>query len=302
MSTTLKQESLQLIDSGVFFREFDHTYWKNGKRLAGITGMLSRQLFPDKYAAVPEYIMKKAAEKGSRIHAELQDYDMFGTATSTEMQWYEDLKKEHGFETIDNEYLVTDSDFFASAIDKVIVMNGKVYLADVKTTYKLDKLYISWQLSIYKHLFCLLNPDIEVEGLLAIWVREGASLHEIEMMPEDKIISLLHAERNGLQYIQDELVPAYSPDAIVLLEQLRDTISEIKRLDEMKKDYEVKVKALMDSANAEKWETDFFTVSRTKGYTRDGFDSKKLKEEQPEIYKQYYKPTDVKPSIKSVLK
>lgn len=35
------------------------------KQLQGITGMISRQLFPDKYKDVPDFVLKRAAEKGA---------------------------------------------------------------------------------------------------------------------------------------------------------------------------------------------------------------------------------------------
>ena len=75
-------------------------------------------------------------------------YDMIGEAKTEEVKWYAEMKENEGFEVIDSEYLVTDGTHFASAIDKVIRRNGKVCLGDVKTTYELDKDYISWQLSI----------------------------------------------------------------------------------------------------------------------------------------------------------
>ena len=56
---------IELVRSGVVFNEENHTYFLGEKQLKGITGMISRQLFPDKYKAVPEFILKRAAEKGS---------------------------------------------------------------------------------------------------------------------------------------------------------------------------------------------------------------------------------------------
>ena len=70
---------IELVKSSVVFSEENHTYFLGEKQLKGITGMISRQLFPNKYRDIPEYILKKAAEKGSRIHgqcqfADVQDY------------------------------------------------------------------------------------------------------------------------------------------------------------------------------------------------------------------------------------
>lgn len=38
---------IDLVKSSVVFNEEDHTYFLGDKELKGITGMISRQLFPD---------------------------------------------------------------------------------------------------------------------------------------------------------------------------------------------------------------------------------------------------------------
>ena len=40
---------IELVKSGVVFNEENHTYFLGDKQLSGITGMIKRQLFPDKY-------------------------------------------------------------------------------------------------------------------------------------------------------------------------------------------------------------------------------------------------------------
>ena len=60
---------IELVKSSVVFNEENHTYMLGEKQLQGITGMISRQLFPDKYKDVPDFVLKRAAEKGSLIHA-----------------------------------------------------------------------------------------------------------------------------------------------------------------------------------------------------------------------------------------
>jgi hypothetical protein len=69
--------------------------------------------------------------------------------------------------------LVTDGEHYASKIDAVYQGEKGVILNDRKTTYHLDKEYVSWQLSIYAWMFERMNPGVEVEGLTATWMREG---------------------------------------------------------------------------------------------------------------------------------
>ena len=62
----------KLIYSPVVYNDIDHTYTLGDTTLKGITGMIGRQLFPDKYSNVPEGLLRSAAEKGKAIHAEIE--------------------------------------------------------------------------------------------------------------------------------------------------------------------------------------------------------------------------------------
>ena len=137
---------MKLIDSGVVFNPEPHTYFLEGKELYGITSMLSRQLFPHKYD-IPEGISEEdwekrlgdAADRGHLIHSKIELYDQIGVEDTEEIKNYKKIKKSHGLKTIANEYLVTDREYYASAIDLVFEENdGSISLGDIKTTYKLD--------------------------------------------------------------------------------------------------------------------------------------------------------------------
>ena len=69
---------IELVKSNVAFNEENHTYFLGDKQLSGITGMIKRQLFPDKYKEVPQHILERAAERGTRVHHECQFVDTTG--------------------------------------------------------------------------------------------------------------------------------------------------------------------------------------------------------------------------------
>ena len=56
----------------VVFDEERHTYTLNGKPLMGITGILHKYIFPDKYSNIPQAILDRAAERGHEIHRQVQ--------------------------------------------------------------------------------------------------------------------------------------------------------------------------------------------------------------------------------------
>lgn len=296
---------IELKDCGVILTE-DHQYWMGDKRLVGITGIISRQLFPDKYSAVPEKILKAAAARGTKVHEDLEMYDMFGIAESEQAKQYADLKKEKKFEVIDNEYIVTDYTDFATPIDKLVRFKdtpiGVVDLADVKNTAVLDLKSLSWQLSICKYLFNIVNPDITVGKFYAIWTRNGVSLHEIEEIPQEEVIELLNCEREGRQYIRKDVATADDEKAIAVVKQLSDVLVEIAELQSKHDEFKRQLEEMFEAYGVDKWVTDDFTITRVDGFTKETFDGKKFKEDHPKLHKQYVKQTEVKPSVRIKLK
>lgn len=297
---------IELVKSSVVFNEEDHTYFLGYKQLQGITGMIGQQLFPDKYKEVPEFVLKRAAEKGSRIHAQCQFVDMTGlTPESVEAENYLREREGAGFGVVANEYTVSDNEYFASNIDCVWEKGGRVSIADIKTTYKLDNEYLSWQLSIYAFLFELQNPLLKVEQLFGIWLRgDKSELVPIERKPDEEVQKLMQCEISGQQYITTglvpsvgvELVPAQLVNAIIEIEE------EVASLVEIQKDYKERLKAAMREHGVKSWDAGRLRVSYTPPSQSNGFDSKKFQEEHADLYAKYLKTTPKAESIRVTIR
>lgn len=301
----MEKRNLVLNNSGVILTE-DHKYWLGKKELFGITKIISSQLFPNKYSEVSEDVLKAAAKRGTKVHEDLQIYDMFGEINSEEAKQYAKLKAEKMFEVIDSEYIVTDYENFATPIDKVIrfpdTPENTVDLADVKNTYALDKTSLSWQLSICKYLFNIVNPDIKVGKFYAIWTKNGVTMHEIDEIPQEEVIELLDCERDGRKYIRKDIVTVDDEKSVAVVRQLSDVLVEIAELESKRDAFKKQLEDMFEAYGVTKWDNEYFTITRTEGYERETVDSKQLKKEQPDIYKEYANKTLVKPSIKIKLK
>lgn len=289
---------MKLIKSKVIFNPEAHTYHLDGVQLQGITGMLGRQLFADKYNGVPERIMQKAAEKGSLIHSYCELADNLGIIPDNEeAQNYIRLKEENKLKTIANEYLVSDNKHFASCIDIIFKSKGNnVKLADIKTTYKLDLEYISWQLSIYKYLFELQNPKIKVDELLAIWLKGGKSeMVTVKCKSEEEVLNLLNSEINGTQL---EVKKQNFPSEIINAEQsVFEIKSQIKLLEQKEKELKDGLLTLMNKHDIKSYKGELITITKKEAYKRTSIDSKKLKEHHSDAYNDCVKETEVKESI-----
>lgn len=294
---------IQLKESGVLFDKESHTYHLDGIRLQGITSMLHKRLFPTEYANIPKEVLDKAAARGSAIHEACEALDNgeeVVTDYMPEVLAYEALKAKKKLRHLRSEYLVTDGDDFASAIDKVYeVDDHTVDLGDIKTTSALNKEYVSWQLSIYALFFETMNPDIKVRNLYAIHIRDGkAKLVKVPRIPIDKVLNLLADEiLDAPVKVVDTTLPSM-PDQY---KEMQYTIAyKIAAIEEMEKDIkEVKARLLeeMDAAEVTKWQGDMLTFTRKADSSRETFDTKRFKAEHPELYKQYTMITNTRGSV-----
>lgn len=294
---------IELKKNGVVFNSEEHRYFLNGKELQGITGMLHKQVFPDMYANVPQFVLNRAAERGTMIHESIELLDSgFAPAESTpELESYKKIKHDNGLMTLENEYLVTDGENFASGIDLVFTNGGKnIILADIKTTSVLNKEYVRWQLSIYAYLFELQNPDLKVSKLYALWLRgDKSEFAEVERIDTDIVKDLLKCEVEGRQFINplekaDSTVPAAIKNAEYSIYTL---VNHIKELTEKKKQLSEGLLKLMLDNDVKSYKGEYVTLSRKAASTREDIDKRKLKEEYPEAYNACIRVTNIKESL-----
>ncbi|MDD3038870.1 hypothetical protein [Bacteroides sp.] len=297
---------IELVKSSVVFNEEDHTYFLGDKQLQGITGMISRQLFPDKYKDIPDFVLKKAAEKGSRIHAQCQFVDSTGfTPESVEAENYLRERTNAGYKAFANEYTVSDNEYFASNIDCVWEKDNRISLGDIKTTYNLDKEYLSWQLSIYAYLFEMQNPLIKVDKLFGIWLRgDKSELIPIERKQDDEVRKLLECEINGEMYRSNTLIPVAENQLISA--QLVNTIIDIEEqasyISDVQKEFREKLKIAMRENNVVTFDSGRLRVSYTPASQSNSFDTKKFQAEHSELYAKYLKKATKADSIRVTIR
>ncbi len=303
-------DKIELYKSPVVFNAKDHTYFLGEKQLQGITGLLSRQLFPDKYKGVSEDVLAKAADRGHYVHEIIEMCDTLGVENEHPMyQAYKRIKDENGLISLSNEYLVSDEQNFATCIDIVF---RDFSLCDIKTTSKLDAEWLSWQLSINAYLFELKNP-YKVSRLCSIWLpdeRYGTPrLIEVPRIPDEDVVALLEADAAGMQYQGNrhsgllEADQSTLPIPHALLSQVKQIIKAEKEAKAVKDEFSKRMTELMENYGVKKWispdeglQITYVAPSKTKK-----LDSKRLKAEHPEIYDSYLSESEVKPSIRITL-
>ena len=293
---------LTLTKSPVVFNQELHTYHLDGVELSGVTGMLHKTLFADKYAGISEETLKKAAAYGTSVHEGVELLETLGADDgSQEVRNYNTIKTSAGFNFEASEYLVSDEQNIASCIDLVFTdKDGEIVLADIKTTYGgLDKEYLSWQLSIYAYLFERQNPNLKVKGLAGIWLRKSEyKLEPITRRPDEDVEKLIREFAEGSECTVSKSAGVPAP-ILSLADSIADMERTIKSWTAKRDELKDKILQLMKDNNCDKVELDGrVLITRVAPTTREAFDSKAFKEAQPELYKQYVKTSEVKESLK----
>lgn len=296
---------MKLVKSKVRFDEEQHRYFLGEKELSGITGTLIKKAFPDTYKGIPDAVLAKAAERGSVVHQNLELFDtVFNSDVNImhsvlpEVKDYNEMIISYGLHHVDSEYLVTDNENFASAIDKVLADNeGNIYLADIKTTATLHYDNVSLQLSIYAKWFEEQNPDLKVKEIVCMWFKNGQSKFQpLPRVSDEQIDELINA------YLADDADYQYKvevPEQFSALEQEYRLITA--RMDALKikqDDLKEQIMKMMEANKQKSIKTNIGSYSYVAATTKKTFDTKLFKDTEPEHYEYYLKETTTKPSLR----
>lgn len=301
--------ALDLHRSSVRFDEQSHTYTTSDERqLTGVTSILKQVLFPDKYKGIPDAILAKAAERGTAIHNECEDVNLFGVGalnekSSEEARNYHELLASEGITMIYSEYLVTDDEVVATMIDCI---DDKGNLYDIKTTSQLDIESLSWQLSFCDYLFTKQNIFLERPSsrLYGIWLRGStAKLVEVERKEDEEIEQVIKAYLAS-EVIAHKPIEYSSPEeaALAKISEQEEAIIELKQMldyHEAKKQESLSLlKEKMEREGIKKLETPRLLVTLVADSTSAIFDSKRFKDDHPDLAEEYMKQTTRKGYVK----
>lgn len=172
------------------FIESTHQYVVDGVLVPSITTILKATIFKDKYASIPEDVLERAAIFGSNVHKAIETGEWFHLNDEEYDVYlrYLNLVKQAQIKPYANEQMVHYGFHYAGTFDMEAMVDIDDCLLDVKTTYNLDREYLSWQLSMYE-----MAKGKRYDKLYAIWLpkRKGAQLIEIERKSKDEIMELI---------------------------------------------------------------------------------------------------------------
>lgn len=189
------------------FLEEPHIYLVDGILTPSVSEIL-HFMFPDKYSGVPDWILERKAEYGTKIHESIEMYEANIKTMSKEesfditiqaqkltyiqeasLKQYIKLKNKYKIEVLDQEMMIHYKNYYAGRFDMIAKINGNLCLCDIKTTAELDEEYLSWQLSFYE-----LAMNKQFDKLFAIWLpkKDIGRLIEIKRKPKEVLIKKLN--------------------------------------------------------------------------------------------------------------
>ena len=301
---------ITLTESKVKFFQEEHKYFLGDKELKGITGTLIRKAFPETYKDIPEYILNRAAERGSIVHEQLELFKtVFGSDPSLwQGEWTNELSNfthimtEHSLKHVASEYLVTDGENFASSIDAVFTdAEGDIVLVDYKTTSQIHYDNVSLQLSIYAKFFETMNPGLKVAHIVCVWLHGTESKYvDLPRVDDGKIDTLIKA------YLDNDESYVYQLDTPKTFTELEaryvELYTQVDKLNHELADVKERMLKHMKEEKAKSYKTAFGSYSFIPGGMTDKFDTTKFKKEHEDLYKKYIKTSSTKEQIRITLK
>lgn len=302
---TAATKKITLNVPSVTFIEESHQYFIGKKELKGVTGTLIKKAFPDTYKNIPESVLKKAAERGGLIHNTFETFCSIFDADikqypnpTEELQAFHSMLVAYDLHYVASEYLVTDGENFASAIDGIFAdSEGNIYLVDYKTTATLHYDNVSLQLSIYAKWFEEQNPDLKVKEIVCMWFKNGQSKFQpLPRVSEEQIDDLINA------YLADDTDYQYKvevPEQFSALEQeYRLITARIDTLKIKQDDVKEQIMKMMEANKQKSIKTNIGSYSYVESTTKRTLDTKLFKEKYPNAYERLTKVSISKPSIR----
>ena len=296
------------INSHVYFDDITHSYLTNdGEFLMGVTSLMRKHGLSPDYSSIPEEVLQRAAERGSKVH---KDIELYCKGQAVEQTAEIKAFKKLNIPAIANEYLISDNEMIASSIDIVAdsSQDGYVDLIDIKTTSTLHNEPLSWQLSIYAYFFEQQNPTLKVNKLYGLHIRGSkAKMVEISRKPDSEIERLMQAERDGVIFSPSKIEISRSVESA--LTELKDASAfvaslkaQLKAAEDVEKTLKLYLLEQMEKDALKSLENDQVKIIYVAPSERESIDKDKLREKYPSIYEEYRKVSPVAANLRIKIK
>jgi len=285
----------------LIFDEATHTYTdENGNVIPSVSEIV-RNWLGNKFVGIDPEVLKKAQEKGNKVHEEIEQYLLQKVSPKKptyEFQCFKKLIKKHPVSATHSEQILCGATEYGSFAGKYDLFDSVTcLLRDIKSNYSLDKEYVQIQMSLYA--FMLRQMDVKVAGSEVIHLPpekspEKPQILPIELLSDEECENIVRAYFAGESKPKAEL-QCLNEQAIA---ELENSVLAMEKAEITIKEYKEKILAEMEARQLKQIKLGNITISYIAPTVRESIDTAKLKKEKPEIAAFYKKISNVKSSVR----
>lgn len=287
----------------ITFDEKAHAYLTDkGQQIPSVTQILGK-VYGTGLENAPKHFVERAAEKGTAIHKEIENYIQTGEmGQSKEFQaWHKVFKN-----TVPVLAGVTEKMIFATTpygqFAGTVDLLGNGFLYDWKTCKTATRAQISkWQkqLSFYAYALRQMGQVLN-EPLNIVHLTDKCDIIKVDYLGNDFVEETMRLYSAGeTPAEQKQELQTVSQKDLALLE---DTLFQIESLEKVAESIRAKIKDEMERRGILDLTIGKVKMTYVAGTIRQTFDSKKFREDDPYLYAVYLKDTVVKPSVRISIK
>ena len=286
---------------GIIFDSVNHRYFKDGDLKPSVGEIVNWYLNID-LSNIPVETLEKAQNRGTDIHLmcdKILSGEDFETIYSKEYKDFEYLRKKHKIKANSIEGIVyawTPQGDYCGTYD--LYDSKSKILYDIKTSY--EKHIEEWTLKTNLYRYALEQNKSQVKEIKIIYLPSEkspnkAEVFNLEILPDSKVEEVVRAyyrqERPTKEIVELKCLPQER------IKQLALAFETIKRIQTEIDNIKIAIKEEMESRNILNVQTPEFNIAVRKAHTKKMFDSKRFKEDFPDIYEKYSRNIEAKSSI-----
>lgn len=285
----------------LIFDEATHTYTDENGNLIPSVSEIIRNWLGNKYESIDEETLKKAQEKGKKVHKEIEDFVLQNIEPknpSYEFKCFKKLIKKHPVTATHSEEMVygaTEYGAYAGTYDLFDSVNGILY--DIKTNYSLNKEYVQIQLSLYA--MALRQNNVKVTQAYVIHLPpekspEKPQILGIDLLSDEQCENIVRAYFAGESKPQEHL-QCLNETAVM---ELGNAVLMLENAETVIKGYKDLILQEMEARQIKQIKLGNITISYIAPTVRESIDTARLKKEKPEIAAFYKKISNVKSAVR----